>query len=55
MASVSIKFGLDAQRAMLRGADFLADTVAVTLGPRGRNVLIEAKDGTAAPLSLIHI
>lgn len=49
MASVSIKFGLDAQRAMLRGADFLANTVAVTLGPRGRTVLIEAKDGTAAP------
>ncbi|MGB0630447.1 MAG: Hsp60 family chaperonin [Alphaproteobacteria bacterium] len=49
MAPVSIKFGLDAQRAMLRGADLLADTVAVTLGPRGRTVVIEAEDGIGAP------
>lgn len=49
MAPVSIKLGLDAQRAMLRGADLLADTVAVTLGPRGRTVLIEAEDGIGAP------
>ena len=49
MAPVSIKFGLDAQAAMLRGADLLADTVAVTLGPRGRTVLIEAEDGIGAP------
>ena len=49
MAPVSIKFGLDAQRAMLRGADLLADTVAVMLGPRGRTVLIEAEEGAGAP------
>ena len=49
MTTVSIKFGLGAQRAMLRGADLLADTVAVTLGPRGRTVMIEADGGTAAP------
>lgn len=49
MAPVSIKFGLDAQAAMLRGADLLADTVAVTMGPRGRTVLIEAEDGIGAP------
>ena len=34
---------------MLRGADLLADTVAVTLGPRGRTVLIEAEGGIGAP------
>ena len=45
MSSVSIKFGLDARQAMLRGVDRLTDAVAVTLGPRGRNVLIEAPDG----------
>lgn len=49
MAAISIKFGLDARQAMLRGVDRLADAVAVTLGPRGRNVLIEAPDGIGAP------
>ena len=42
MTPVSIKFGLDARQAMLRGVDNLADAVAVTLGPRGRTVLMIA-------------
>lgn len=45
MSSVFIKFGLDARQAMLRGVDNLADAVAVTLGPRGRTVLIEQGEG----------
>lgn len=45
MSSVSIKFGLDARQAMLRGVDGLADAVEVTLGPCGRTVLIEQGEG----------
>ncbi|AHD04225.1 chaperonin GroEL [Paenibacillus larvae] len=40
-----IKFSEDARRAMLRGVDALADAVKVTLGPKGRNVVLEKKFG----------
>lgn len=36
-----IKFSEEARRAMLRGVDALADAVKVTLGPKGRNVVLE--------------
>ncbi len=41
-----IKFSEEARRAMLRGVDTLADAVKVTLGPRGRNVVLEKKFGS---------
>ncbi|MCM3241026.1 chaperonin GroEL [Heyndrickxia sp. FSL K6-6286] len=41
-----IKFSEDARRAMLRGVDKLADAVKVTLGPKGRNVVLEKKFGS---------
>lgn len=41
-----IKFSEDARRAMLRGVDTLADAVKVTLGPKGRNVVLERKFGS---------
>jgi len=41
-----IKFDEDARAALLRGIDKLADTVKVTLGPKGRNVVLEKKFGT---------
>ena len=41
-----IKFSEEARRAMLRGVDALADTVKVTLGPKGRNVVLEKKFGS---------
>ena len=41
----SIKFGTDARALMLEGADLLADAVQVTLGPRGRNVVIDKTFG----------
>ncbi|WHY77998.1 chaperonin GroEL [Neobacillus sp. WH10] len=41
-----IKYSEDARRAMLRGVDALADTVKVTLGPKGRNVVLEKKFGS---------
>lgn len=40
-----IKFGTDARSQMLEGADMLADAVQVTLGPRGRNVVIDKTFG----------
>ena len=39
--SKEIKFSSDARAAMVRGVDILADTVKVTLGPKGRNVVLE--------------
>ncbi|AQY51790.1 chaperonin GroEL [Listeria weihenstephanensis] len=41
-----IKFSEDARRAMLRGVDQLANAVKVTLGPKGRNVVLEKKFGS---------
>jgi chaperonin GroEL len=41
-----IKFSEDSRRAMLRGVDALADAVKVTLGPKGRNVVLERKFGS---------
>lgn len=40
-----ILFAEEARRAMIRGVDKLADTVKVTLGPKGRNVILEQKFG----------
>ncbi|HHA4956762.1 TPA: chaperonin GroEL [Enterococcus faecium] len=41
-----LKFAEDARAAMLRGVDKLADTVKVTLGPKGRNVVLEKSYGS---------
>ncbi len=46
--SKEILYGMDARSALLRGVDKLADTVKITLGPKGRNVVLEKKFG--APL-----
>ncbi len=43
-----ILYGMDARAALLRGVDKLADTVKITLGPKGRNVVLDKKFG--APL-----
>jgi chaperonin GroEL len=48
MASKELTFNLDARSALKRGVDQLADAVKVTLGPKGRNVVIDKKFG--APL-----
>ena len=56
----NITYGEQSRQALLRGVDSLANAVKVTLGPKGRNVVIEksfgapriTKDGV---LSLIHI
>ncbi|MBL8806507.1 MAG: chaperonin GroEL [Rhodospirillales bacterium] len=45
MAAKEVKFGGDARARMLRGVDILADAVKVTLGPKGRNVVIDKSFG----------
>lgn len=44
--SKDIKFSSDARTAMMRGIDILADTVKTTLGPKGRNVVLEKSYGS---------
>ncbi|KAG0741861.1 hypothetical protein G6F57_000520 [Rhizopus arrhizus] len=56
-----IKFGVEGRAALLKGVDVLAKSVAVTLGPKGRNVLIEqpygspkiTKDGVTVAKSIV--
>src|SRR5947207_8365816 len=45
MAAKLVKFGQDAREKILRGVNVLADAVTVTLGPRGRNVILEKSWG----------
>jgi chaperonin GroEL len=45
MAAKEVKFSSDARDKMLRGVDTLANAVKVTLGPKGRNVVIEKSFG----------
>ncbi|HGN0212361.1 TPA: chaperonin GroEL [Proteus mirabilis] len=45
MAAKDVKFGIDARNKMLRGVNVLADAVKVTLGPKGRNVVLNKSFG----------
>src|SRR5436853_1973121 len=45
MAAKDVKFGVDARDKMLRGVDMLANAVRVTLGPKGRNVVLDKSYG----------
>ncbi len=46
MAAKEVRFSADAREKMLRGVDILADAVKVTLGPKGRNVVIDKSFGS---------
>ena len=46
MAAKEVTHGEDARRALIRGVNRLADTVKITLGPKGRNVVLEKKFGS---------
>ncbi|CAL1329253.1 chaperonin GroEL [Candidatus Providencia siddallii] len=46
MAAKDVKFGSDARTKMLRGVNILADAVKVTLGPKGRNVILDKSFGS---------
>ena len=45
MAAKDVKFAADARERMLRGVDILANAVKVTLGPKGRNVILDKSFG----------
>ncbi len=45
MSAKDVKFGVDARNKMLHGVDVLADAVKVTLGPKGRNVVLDKSFG----------
>src|SRR6266576_2308117 len=45
MAAKDVKFGSDARERLLRGVDVLADAVRITLGPKGRNVVLDKSYG----------
>lgn len=45
MAAKDVKFSRDARERILRGVDILADAVKVTLGPKGRNVVLDKAFG----------
>src|ERR671917_627225 len=45
MAAKDVRFGANARERMLRGVDILADAVKVTLGPKGRNVVLDKSFG----------
>jgi chaperonin GroEL len=46
MAAKEVRFGADARSRMIRGVDILADSVKVTLGPKGRNVVLDKSFGS---------
>src|SRR6202021_2219761 len=45
MAAKDVRFGGDARQRMMRGVDTLAEAVRITLGPKGRNVLLDESYG----------
>lgn len=45
MAAKEVRFSTEAREKMLRGVDILADAVKVTLGPKGRNVVLDKSFG----------
>jgi chaperonin GroEL len=45
MSAKDVKFGTDARNRMLKGVNILADAVKVTLGPKGRNVVLDKSFG----------
>ena len=54
MAAKEVKFSADAREKMLRGVDVLANAVKVTLGPKGRNVVIDNDQTRVDGLQLGH-
>ena len=52
MAAKDVKFGSEARAKMLEGVDILANAVKVTLGPKGRNVVIEKSSVSYTHLTL---
>ena len=49
-----IIYGEEARKALLGGINKLADTVKITLGPKGRNVVLDKKFGAPLPQRCLH-
>ena len=54
MVAKTILYQEDARKALEQGIDTLAEAVSITLGPKGRNVVLEKKFG-APPVSYTHL
>ena len=52
MAAKELKFSVDARDKMMRGIDILANAVRVTLGPKGRNVVLDKSFGAPRIVSV---
>ena len=50
-----VKFDAEARAAMIRGVNILADTVKVTLGPKGRNVVMDKSYGLLELLKTVFL
>ena len=55
MSAKLIQFGTEARAKMLKGINVLADAVKVTLGPKGRNVVIDKSFGSPRTVSYTHL
>jgi len=55
MAAKDVKFNTDARDRMLRGVNILADAVKVTLGPKGRNVVLDKSFGAHASQKTVFL
>ena len=53
MSAKLIQFGTDARAKMLKGINILADAVKVTLGPKGRNVVIDKSFGSPRTTKMV--
>lgn len=55
MAAKDVKFGNDARVKMLKGVNVLADAVKVTLGPKGRNVILDKSFAHQPSLKMVYL
>ncbi len=55
MAAKDVLFANDARQKMLKGVNLLADAVKVTLGPKGRNVVLDKSYGAQRSLKMVYL
>ena len=55
MTAKDVKFGDSARQRMLKGVNTLADAVKVTLGPKGRNVVLDKSFGAPTEIGRAHV
>jgi len=55
MAAKDVKFGTDARTLMVSGVNILANAVKVTLGPKGRNAVLEKSFGAPTITKMVYL